>query len=77
MLLFVSLNYSFSGKSPKDKELELRYRKKCQKNNNRKLKRFCKKCLFLDIENPKILEINKFYEKENFSFILLSNSNKV
>jgi len=77
-LLLVNLNYAFTEKTPKNQKLVVRCRKKCQ-NTNRKLKRFCKKCLSLDktdtnmiFEDYKIPEVN--YDNRNSSIILLSNS---
>ncbi|KAG4084997.1 hypothetical protein H8356DRAFT_1435713 [Neocallimastix lanati (nom. inval.)] len=63
-------------------KLLIRCKKRCQ-NKNRKLKKFCKKCLSLVIldenktfKSNKISENNIFFEDKNPSLILLSNSTK-
>ncbi|ORY35282.1 hypothetical protein LY90DRAFT_511706 [Neocallimastix californiae] len=83
-ILFVKLNKAFSGNLSKNQRLLLRCKRRCaNKNNNRYLKRFCKKCLSLDMldknknsENNEISYNNIFSENKNSSLILLSNSTK-
>ena len=91
ILIFAILliNYAYAEKKSKNQRLLLRCKKKCH-NNNRKLKKFCKKCPSLNIldknkthENNKTSENNetflkndKISENKNSSVILLSNSTK-
>ncbi|KAL6593673.1 hypothetical protein U3516DRAFT_567773 [Neocallimastix sp. 'constans'] len=79
ILIFAILliNYTFAEKNIKESKILLRCKKKCN-HNNKKLKKFCKKCSSLNIldknkihENNKISENN---EKKNFSVTLLSYS---
>ncbi|KAG4095514.1 hypothetical protein H8356DRAFT_1427112 [Neocallimastix lanati (nom. inval.)] len=85
IILFLKLNYASTRNISKNKRLLLHCKKICSnKNNNRKLKKFCKKCLPLDIlhknkspENNKIFENNENFENNKISYynILFENKN--
>jgi len=88
-ILFIKLSYAFVGKISKNQRLLLRCKKRCiNKNNNRKLKRFCEKCHSLDIldenntsVNDKIsdnkISYNKIFSENNdSSIVFLSNYTK-
>jgi len=80
-ILFVKLNYALNERALKNQKLLLLCKKRCNnKNNNRKLKRFCKKCPSLDMldkdktsENIKIYKNNIITENKNSTIKLLSH----
>jgi len=81
-ILFSKLNNAFNEQILKDQSLLLRCKKICQ-NNNKKFRKFCKKCHSLDmIDKNKISENCKIYkediisENKNSSIVLLSSYTK-
>jgi len=75
ILIFAILliNYTFAEKNIKESKILLRCKKKCN-HNNKKLKKFCKKCSSLNIldknkihENDKISENNEIFENNKTS----------